>query len=178
MLGDDLLGVALTGSLALDAYEPGRSDLDVIAVVSRPLAREHADALVDAVSHRALPCPAKRLELVVVRRGGAAFELDLDTGAGIPDHVGLDPDAEPTFWFPIDVAIARARGRSLLGPPPRELLDEPPPETTRQAVLESLDWHAEHEPTSPNAILNACRGWRWARTGRWTSKRRAAEWAR
>ncbi len=178
MLGDELLGVTLTGSLALDAYEPGRSDIDVIAVVSAPLERERAEAIVQATSHRTLPCPAKLLELVVLRRGGPPFELNLNIGAGIPDHVGLHPYAEPLFWFPIDVAIARARGRALLGPPPRELLDEPPRETVRQALLESLDWHAEHEPTDPNAILNACRGWRWARTGRWTSKRRAGEWAR
>src|SRR5205085_8623350 len=68
--------------------------------------------------------------------------------------------------------------RSVLGPAPRELLEEPARAEVLEALRDSLAWHAEHEPASPDSVLNACRGWRWARTGRWTSKRSAAEWAR
>ena len=38
VLGDELLGVYAGGSYALGAYEPGRSDIDVNAVVTGPLA--------------------------------------------------------------------------------------------------------------------------------------------
>ena len=168
----------LGGSAALGAYEPGRSDVDVIAVVAEPVAPEALRTLAGRVSQAELPCPARQLELVVWRRGsGRPFELNLNTGVERADHVGVDPEAEPTFWFAIDRAIARERGRSLLGPPPGELLDEPPRAELLTALRESLDWHAKHEPDGPDAILNAARAWRWARTGRWTSKRRAAEWA-
>ena len=184
-LGDELHAVVLGGSAGLGAYESGRSDLDVIAVCARPLARVRALDLARSLSHRALPCPARRLELVVMTRAAAggdrearAFELDLNTGADEPDHVGLDPAAEPAHWFVVDRSIARARGRALFGPAPREVLAPVARGEVLAALGDSLDWHAAHEPASPNSVLNACRAWRWARTGRWTSKRAAAEWAR
>jgi Domain of unknown function (DUF4111) len=184
-LGSDLHAVVLGGSAALGAYEPGRSDLDVIAVCARPLARPAARDLAGALSHRALPCPARRLELVVMTRASAAgdaeadaFELNLNTGADGPDHVGLDPAGEAAHWFVVDRSLARARGRTLFGPPPREVLAPVPRGEVLAALGDSLDWHEAHEPASPDSVLNACRAWRWTRTGRWTSKRAAAKWAR
>jgi hypothetical protein len=184
-LGSELHAVVLGGSAAFGAYEPGRSDLDVIAVCARPLAQARALDLARSLSHRALPCPARRLELVVMTRAaaagdpeGRAFELDLNTGADESDHVGLEPATEPAHWFVIDRSIARARGRALFGPAPREVLAPVPRSEVLAALGDSLDWHAAHEPASPNSVLNACRAWRWMRTGRWTSKPAAAEWAR
>jgi hypothetical protein len=46
------------------------------------------------------------------------------------------------------------------------------------ALSESLDWHLEQLPADSETVLNACRAWRWARTGRWTSKRSPGQWAR
>jgi hypothetical protein len=184
-LGSELHAVVLGGSAALGAYEPGRSDLDVIAVCARPLARTRALELARSLSHRALPCPARRLELVVMTRAAAAgdpaasaFELNLNTGADGSDHAGLDPAAEAAHWFVVDRSIARARGRALFGPAPRDVLAPVPRGEVLAALGDSLDWHAAHEPASPNGVLNACRAWRWTRTGRWTSKPAAADWAR
>jgi hypothetical protein len=184
-LGGELHAVVLGGSAVLGAYEPGRSDLDVIAVCASPLPPTLARDLARALSHRALPCPARRLELVLMTRaaaGGdpeaAAFELNLNTGADGSDHVGLDPGAEAAHWFVVDRSIARARGRALFGPAPREVLAPVPRGDVLVALDDSLDWHAAHEAVSPDSVLNACRAWRWTRTGRWTSKRAAAEWAR
>jgi aminoglycoside adenylyltransferase-like protein len=177
-LGDELVGVILGGSAALGAYEEGRSDVDVIAVCAAELDEGRARAVAAAVSHSVLACPARKLELVVMRRGAqAGFELNLNTGEGQEDHVGLDPAAEPAHWFVIDRSIARARGRSLYGPPPREVLADPPPAEVLAALRASLDWHAREAPNDPDTVLNACRAWRWARTGRWSAKRSAAEWA-
>jgi hypothetical protein len=184
-LGDDLVAVILGGSPALGAYEAGRSDLDMIAVCERELGAARARELAGALSHARLPCPARKLELVVLRRssaagepGAPAFDLNLNTGAGAADHVGLEPGAEPGHWFVIDRAIARQRGRALHGPPPRDVLAEVPRGEVIAALRASLDWHQAHEADSPDAVLNACRGWRWTRTGRWTAKARAGEWAR
>jgi hypothetical protein len=184
-LGPELHAVVLGGSAGLGAYEPGRSDLDVIAVCAAPLPRSAARDLARSLSHRALPCPARRLELVVMTRAAAAgerdapaFELNLNTGADAPEHVELDPAAEAAHWFVVDRSIARARGRALLGPPPAEVLAPVPRVDVLGALRDSLDWHAAHEPTSPDSVLNACRAWRWARTGRWTAKLAAGEWAR
>src|SRR5258706_130799 len=64
LLGDRLTGVYPAGSLAFDAYRPGRSDVDLVAVADRPTPAEVA-AIVAGLSHDALPCPAAGLEFVL-----------------------------------------------------------------------------------------------------------------
>jgi predicted nucleotidyltransferase len=85
---ETLVGVYAGGSWALGDYEPGRSDLDVAAVVRGALPRSANEAILAAVRHEALPCPARGLELVVYSDAAAAtsrvdadFELNLNTGA-------------------------------------------------------------------------------------------------
>src|SRR5262245_66685819 len=65
--GAGLVGVYAGGSYALGAYAPGRSDLDVAVVVRDAASRALQDELVDTLRHEALPCPARRLQLVVYR---------------------------------------------------------------------------------------------------------------
>ena len=44
-------------------------------------------------------------------------------------------------------------------------------------VVESLRWHEGGESLGDDAVLNACRALRWARTGEWSSKPAAGRWA-
>jgi hypothetical protein len=183
-LGEDLLAVYLIGSGALGDWVPERSDIDVMAVCAGPLAAAQRDRVVEPLLHRALPCPARGLELVVynrdaisVPRRGLGFELNLNTGSGIPDHVSLDPGAGPAHWFLLDVAAARLHGRAILGPEPAALIGAVPDPDLRAALIDSLQWHREHEATSANAVLNACRSWRYAAEGTWSSKLEAGRWA-
>src|SRR4051794_37591888 len=102
-LGSDLTGVYLFGSVALCDYRRLRSDLDVAVVAARPLHPEEKRRLADRLDHRSLPCPARKLELVVYERGRLArgevsFELDLNTGPGLHEW-RVDPAASPTHWF-------------------------------------------------------------------------------
>ena len=83
----DLVGVYAAGSLALDAYEPDRSDIDIAIVCSAALPMATKESIVAALRHESLPCPARGLELVVYRTevAGAAtsdpgFEVELNTG--------------------------------------------------------------------------------------------------
>ncbi len=46
------------------------------------------------------------------------------------------------------------------------------------ALEDSLEWHADHETLTHYSVLNACRSWRYAEKGVWSSKEEAAEWAR
>ena len=183
-LGDDLVGVYAGGSYALDDYRPGSSDLDVAVVVREPLAREAKQALVEAVRHEALPCPARGLELVVYSARAAAapsaaadFELNVNTGARMDFRAELEP-GEEWHWFAIDRAILRQRGVALTGPPPHLAFAEIAREDLLAALAESVRWHGAVEPASENARLNALRALRYVRTGEWTSKRAASAWAR
>jgi hypothetical protein len=183
-LGENLLAVYLIGSGALGNWVPKRSDVDVMAVCADPLAPALRDRAVEPLWHRVLPCPARGLELVVYRRDairaprrGLGFELNLNTGPGIPDHVSFDPGAEPAHWFLLDVAAARLHGRAISGPAPQALIGPVPEADLRAALMHSLQWHRKHEATSANAVLNACRTWRYAVEGTWSSKPEAGRWA-
>jgi Domain of unknown function (DUF4111) len=186
ILGDELVGVYVSGSGALGDYVPGRSDLDRFAVCERGVGEKTKEAVVAALRHESLPCPARGLELVLYRRAfvaeprrDAAFELNLNSGAAMPLHVAFEPEEEARHWFVLDLAIVRDSGRALVGPPPRDLFAELPREWLLEALAESLAWHrANPDVAGENAVLNACRAWRFAEEGRWSSKRDAAAWAR
>ena len=161
--------VYLVGSAALGAYEHGRSDVDVVAVTARSLSLDERLALVEAVESVAVP--ARKLELVVYPRGSDRWELNLNTG----DHLGLDPDAEPSFWFVLDRAIAEQHATPLVGPPWGELFGPEQPEAIEAALAEMAAFDGWDDPAG-DAELAAARAQVWRDTGRWVSKREAAEW--
>ncbi|MBD0317958.1 MAG: DUF4111 domain-containing protein [Thermoleophilia bacterium] len=186
VLAERLVGVYVSGSGVLGDYVHGRSDLDRFAVCDREAGEEAKAALVDALRHESLPCPARALEFVLYRRAavarptsGGAFELNLNTGAAIPLHVSFDPGEEPPHWFLLDRAIVHAHGRALTGPPAHELFAPLPRAWLLDALAESLRWHRENEGVAgENTVLNACRAWYFVEEGDWVSKLDAAKWAR
>ena len=64
IFGDRVVGVYTTGSLALGGYRPGRSDIDVMAVVAGSPALEVRRQLAAELDHRLLTCPAAGSRLV------------------------------------------------------------------------------------------------------------------
>jgi predicted nucleotidyltransferase len=160
--------VYLLGSAAQAAYEHGRSDVDVVAVTSRSLSLDERRSLAAAVQE--LPVPARKLELVVYPRGSDRWELNLNTG----EPVGLDPDAEPSFWFLLDRAIAEQHATPLVGPPWSDMFAPEPPEAIEGALAEAAAFDGWDDPVG-DAELAAARAQVWRETGRWVSKREAAE---
>jgi hypothetical protein len=183
ILGDRLTGVYGLGGLALGDFRPGRSDIDVYALVDRPLDDGVKRSVAAACSHHRLPCPARKLEMVLVCAAvtaapGAApeWELNLNTGEGEPDHVGTDPAAEPRHWFVVDLAVARQCGLTLFGPAPQELIAAPDPADVRAAQAGVVAWYARHGEEAEVAAA-AWRAWHWRDTGVFAPKRRAMQWA-
>ena len=166
--------VYLLGSASLGAYEHGRSDVDVVAVTSRSLSLDERRALAAAVG--AVPVPARKLELVVYPRGSDRWELNLNTPDGAAaEHVGLDPDSEPSFWFVLDRAIAEQHAVALLGPPWAATFEP----VSREAIEFALDEAGSFRGWSDASVeLAAARGRAWRETGRWISKPEAREWLR
>ncbi len=183
-LGEELVGAWLTGSGALGDLDPERSDVDVLVAAGERPPRAQLERLVEAISHEALPCPARGLELVLYARadlgapGGPAFSLNLNTGARMERHLAFDAAADPRFWFVVDVSITRQGGRTLAGPPPAAVLPELPRPLVRDALEEALAWYERHGGSDAQTVLAACRSWAWAADGRWRSKAQAAAWAR
>jgi tRNA-Thr(GGU) m(6)t(6)A37 methyltransferase TsaA len=178
-LRDRLVSAWVVGSGALDDLDPERSDIDVQAVSSERLPRHELEALATELSHYALPCPVRGLEFVLYARedlddpAGPAFQLNLNSGPRMDQHAGYDPDAEPRFWFVLDVAIAREHARPLAGQPPREVLPALPRDLIAAALREAhVFWRGYNRG---EAVLAAARTWEWAESGRWLSKGAAAD---
>ncbi|KAH7304729.1 streptomycin 3''-adenylyltransferase [Stachybotrys elegans] len=183
-LGQELIGLYLFGSASYNAYEPGTSDLDVQAVVEKPLSPLRKHEIAHNISAHELPCPARKLEFVVYSADAIKpatrnpqFELNFNTGPYNPDYVCLDPSQESSHWFLLDIAIGRETGRALHGPPPNEAFAPVPRQWVLEAIIDCLQWHTLNEPNSSNCILNACRAWRYVVTSTFGSKLDGAEWA-
>jgi Domain of unknown function (DUF4111) len=183
-LGAALVGIYLVNSGARDDYLPGRSDLDLAVIVDVASEQGVWLRIAEALRHRALPCPAPRLELVVYRREVVAdpgprpdWELNLNTGPAIVDHVGLDPATEPAHWFVLDLASAGDAARVVRGPAATSVFGAIEREHVLDALAASQAWHARHDTAAPNRVLNDCRAWRFVIEERWSSKTEAAAWA-
>jgi Domain of unknown function (DUF4111) len=179
------VGAYVIGSVALGDYVHGRSDIDMIGVVSSALDASDKQAIVTALSHPHLECPTRGFEFVLYERtnvttpqSGSAFEINLNTGPQMRSLVSFDPAADPRHWFMIDRSIARAHGMRLCGPRPEQLFAPIPRPWLLQALSESLSWHSAHDPVGYNRVLNACRAWEYVAEATWSSKTRAAAWAK
>jgi hypothetical protein len=188
---DEVIQICLVGSASYPSgFIPGRSDLDVTVVTRSSLDESILARVPEKCSHAILPCPAEKLELVVYNYGAVHLErtvipydvsLNYNTGSALPlDHIryGNNPDDSP-HWFILDIAAAHANNVALLDGP--SFSDIFTPRLARQEVLAalhtSLQWHIRYEPTSTNAVLNACRGWRWSVQGIFGSKLEGGQFA-
>lgn len=185
VLGEDLHAAYLGGSVALGGFVPGQSDIDIVAVCQRSLQVERKQAVAGAITREAIACPTRGLEFVLYSRAAVAtpsrtqqFEINLNAGPLMPYRLSLDAASEPSHWFVLDIAIVREHGLRLLGPPAEEVFAPIPRPWLLDALKDSLEWHVDHESLLHYSVLNACRSWRYAEEGVWSSKEDAAEWAR
>ncbi|MER7456409.1 nucleotidyltransferase domain-containing protein [Micromonospora sp. NPDC126480] len=187
--GVELVGAYAGGSVGLDAYQAGRSDVDVALVSAGVLGYEAKRALVARLRHEALPCPARGLELVVYRRDVArsgvpdpGFEVELNTGARMAFRATYDPADRPVadghFWYGLDRSILHQHGRALLGPPAGEAFADLSPADLRRLLVEALSWWLARPvppgdvpaPGTEDAVLGAARALVRFRHGVWLSK--------
>ena len=192
VLGRNLIAAYGAGSIALDAYQPGRSDIDTALVCEDPVSPEQKRRLVGRLRHEALPCPARGLELVLYRRTVAqsgtpepGFEVELNTGARInfrATYTGDDrPAADGRFWYALDRSILHQSGLALFGPPAAEMFADVSPADLRALLVEALSWRLalptpssdEPAPGTEDAVLGACRSLVRVRIGVWLSKEAA-----
>ena len=171
-LGDAVDAAYVIGSAATGGFEAESSDLDVVGVLRGSPAREELARQAMALQGVDVS-PARGLELVAY--AGGQVVLNVNTGPGMTEHVGLAGD-DPAFWFVLDRAIAEQHAIALVGPPWAERFAAVPRDEVLAALRESLDWHDAAEPASRNAVLNALRTWRWLETGEWVSKPDAFAW--
>jgi predicted nucleotidyltransferase len=156
----------LLGSGAAGGFDPVTSDVDVTVVIARPVGAERT-ALVEAVS--GLEPPVRSLELVLYVEGRQPpdYELNLNEGE--------ERNFEQPFWFVLDAARAQEQAVPLWGERGwRDFFAAVPPERSRQAVQESLDWALGRPADDEFARGHAVRARHYLEHGEWITKQEAS----
>lgn len=162
----DVEGAFLVGSAARGAFDAGKSDLDLVVVLARPLGAKR-DAFVERL--RGLPCPARNLELVAYVRGQQPpnFELNVSGGEERPDE---DP-----FWFILDAALAQEHALPLRGGAAWSDFFAPVAgEAIRAALHASLAWSERRPSDDRFARVHGVRARHYLEHGEWISKDQAS----
>jgi hypothetical protein len=185
-LGEQLLGIYISGSLVMGDFEPASSDVDFLVVTRGPLDAGPIERL--AALHTRLPEPwGGRLE-------GEYSPLAQLSASGV---VGACPSVSPVSGFRSavsgqvtaeNVAAMRERSITLFGPHPRELLPAVNAGELRAAfradLAELADELVEVDATGASravealasAALNVARCLYGLRTGHISTKREGAVW--
>lgn len=186
IVGAATRSVILYGSLSSGGFRPGRSDIDVLAVVDGGLADPPAAAL-ERLVHRADTGGAVGIDLHVVTSEVAeaptrapSLELHIGRYDGSSIHVEVERQVAASPDLPAELFMARADGRALQGAAPREVIAPVPADwIVDRGRRWLLTWRSLTDDAENAAfmVLTACRIWRFAQEGVHCSKVRAARWA-
>ena len=170
LLGPNLVGLYVYGSLAFGCYNPARSDVDVLVVTRRRIAPEARDPLAGFLH------PLREsLEITFLTRAQldpwrypSPFDYHLSGSSEAHDGTTVDLAAE--------VANAREKSVALIGPPAQELLPEVPVEDYLDCLAHDIRWARARADIPVYMVLNCCRALAFARTRRLMSKAEGGEW--
>lgn len=191
MLGDELVGVYLHGSLAMGCFNPVQSDLDLLVVTRTPMSlatkRDVADHLL-RISRQPAPIEVSFLALTMLSpwRHPPPFDFhysEMWRGAYTRDLAGegwrawnarerYDPDLSA------HITVVRQRGIALYGPPAISVFPEVPEADYLAAIMSDVIEALDRIYADPvYAILNACRTLAFLQTRRVLSKEEGGQWA-
>ena len=190
VLGANLLGLYLRGSLALGDFDPDTSDVDALCVTETPLSAAEIERLA-ALHLRLAALPnryARELEVAYLPRSAARRwtpgerHPTLYRGSGV-----LEEQPHGENWVLERWAVLSGES-TLSGPPPATLFEPVSAEQIRRAVRQRLhDWHAfALTPDDPGwssrghaayAVETTCRMLHTLQTGELGSKPAAVRWA-
>jgi streptomycin 3"-adenylyltransferase len=192
-LGAELVGAYLHGSLAMGGFNPGRSDVDILAVCTGSLSRERRMGVGRALAAIPRPSSGGDLELTLVTKAVArtpsaapSFEVRVSTHEEPSVVDGADRPSDE--YLVIHFAIVQARGHVLIGPAPGGVFAAPDRASLIRAFLSDIEWAGEsgaagweghHMPEFASMsyrVLNAARSWRYLESGDLGSKVEGAAW--
>lgn len=188
VLGDNLIGIYLHGSLAFGCFNFEKSDIDFIVVVKEKLALNEKAALIKTLLELDSEAPSKGFEMSVVLAEvcnpfiyPTPFELHFSNGHkerfidDLEDHAGrlhgVDTDLAAHF------TVIRSVGKVLYGAPIGEVFGEVPKKSYLDSIL--LDVENANEDIMRDhvyIILNLCRVLGLLCGGGVLSKKTGGEW--
>ena len=191
ILVDNLLGVYLHGSLAMDCFNPERSDVDILVVTRQGMAVETKRAIAELLlrySSAPRPIEISFLHTAQLRPWAYPTPFDLHYGEGWREKyaselasgawrqwntvVHKDPD------LAAHVTITRARGVCLYGAPILAVFPPVPRRDYLASILGDVRDALERLAEDPvYGVLNICRVYWYLCEGRICSKEEAGAWA-
>ena len=168
VLGDSLTGLYVHGSLATGSFHRERSDIDLLAVVSRKLEAEERERLARTLVRLSDMRPSLGdIEISVVQeRYARNFEHPLPYEVRYSRnahedirHGRVDFSADARAYdLAADVAETRERGVTLVGPPPETMFGLVPWHAYIGALQAEFEEERHNLRTMPvSAVLGACR---------------------
>lgn len=191
ILGKELFGLYLTGSLSYGDFDRGSSDIDFLAILTRALTPERFDLIKTAHARIAEQCPvwARRIEGSYITQDMLANLEPPTTPRPYINQGGFwDPDPGYGNEWLLNLYVLREFGIALIGPDPkifigpidtaavreasrRDLLEEWKPKLTAPSYLENSHHQAY-------VVLTLCRILHRAKHDEVASKRVAASWVK
>src|SRR5436305_5057505 len=190
LLGQNLLGIYLHGSLALGGFQPGRSDIDVIVVTAQRIDLETKCRCIELLLRISkMPCPLDIRFLVEqdlfpfqqsllcdlhyseIWRENYQQELRTGTWKHWNDSIRRDPD------LAVHLTVLHRCGICLYGKPIAEALPAVPEQDFRDAIIKDVQL-AQVEPLYDpiSFVLNACRACAYLQDGANLSKDAGGAW--
>jgi predicted nucleotidyltransferase len=188
VLGDDVVGVYLYGS-ALHGGLQATSDLDLFAIIRRPMTPDERRALIGQLlpisGSRATAGPARSIELTIVVQSDVRPwryppRLDLQYGDWWRpefERGDFEPWTTPDPDLAIVITTVLLASQPVYGPPAAEVLDPVPRDDLERAMLDGIPGVLlELEKDTRNMILTLSRMWMTMATGEIRPKDAAAGW--
>jgi len=186
VLGENLVGIYLHGSLAMGCFNPRTSDVDFIVVVSRKLDAAARRAVIAFILELAEQAPPKGLEFSIVTLEAARrfvhptpFELHYSktwhemyrSGQADYETPRLDPDLAAHF------TIIRERGICLCGRPIGEVFGSVPEADYWASIRADAQDILDNPTRNPvYTVLNLCRVLAFKQERLITSKTEGGRW--
>lgn len=188
ILGENLTGIYVHGSIAFGCFHWERSDIDFLVVVEKPLTQHQKEQLIQVLLELDAFAPAKGFEMSVLLRSACSpfadpmpFELHYsnahrenyqrnpsDTCRAMQ---GFDPD------LAAHITVINHTGVTLCGLPREQVFAAVPKASYLRSLWYDIANAAEETERDPvYFILNLCRVLAYLETGRVLSKAQGGEW--
>lgn len=187
ILGDNLTGFYLHGSLAMGCFNPLTSDIDFLAVVNEKMTTPQKQEIIalflemdDSVNppEMSIVTEASLKNIVFPPlyelHYSIAHRETYSSGNFAWEEQRVDTD------LPAHYMAVQERGICLHGKPFREILPEVPQEMFLASVVQDLHWikqEISRLPSFHTIVLNPCRAMAYAAETKYMSKQEGGEWA-
>lgn len=188
ILGDNLVGIYIHGSIAFHCFNWAKSDIDFIVVVNDALSPQTKLDLLQVLEELCLQAPQKGFEMSVVLKKvcrdfkyPTPYELHFSNDwleRYVENPLLLcNDDVQSDYDLAAHFTVIKHRGIVLMGQPVSEVFGDIPAEHYLDSIRADIEHAKEDVVSNPiYVILNLCRVYAFMKTGLVLSKEEGGQW--